>query len=123
ETSNVAESRDQRIGETDAQILVAGVFSRRTQNAEGKYGNRLLVFTQLTGNRRQCSQTMVQLAQQIVEARVAVKWIELRIDSHPQHLRISGLVRSFEQIECFFGTIELARYEREMIRRNVTTLG
>src|SRR5262245_63417418 len=39
-TLNVAESRDQRVSESDSEILVTSVFSRRTQNAEGKYGDR-----------------------------------------------------------------------------------
>src|SRR4051794_13443783 len=51
ETLNVAESRDQGVSKSDTEILVAGVFSRRTENAEGKYGNRFLVLTQLPGNR------------------------------------------------------------------------
>src|SRR6185369_14853942 len=119
ETLHVAQSRDQRISETDTEILITRIFSRRTQDAEGKYGDRLLVSTQLTGNRRQRGQTMVQPAQHIVEARVTVQWIELRIDSNPQHLRVTRVVRSFKQVECFFRTVELARHECEMVRRNV----
>src|SRR6185369_4805026 len=123
ETPNVAESRDQCVSESDTEILVTGVFSRRTQNAEGKYGDRLLVFTQLPGNGRQRSQTVIQLAQQIVEKRVTVKRIELGIDARPKHFCIARLVSSLEEIERFFRTIELARDECEMVRRNVTTLG
>src|SRR5215213_724382 len=66
---------------------------------------------------------MVQLAQQIVEAWMSMKRVQLRIDSHPQHLRIAAFVCSFEQVECFFGKIELAGDECEMKRRNVTALG
>src|SRR6185295_8166521 len=96
ETLNVAESRDQCVSKSDTQILVPRVFSRRTQNTEGKYGDRLLVFTQLPGNRRERRQTVIQLAQQIVETRVTVKRIELWIDSRPKHFCIARLVSALE---------------------------
>src|SRR6478672_9609735 len=54
---------------------------------------------------------------------MAVKWIQLGIDSHPQHLGIAAVVRPFKKIECFFRTTELAGHECEVVGRNVTTLG
>jgi len=62
ETANVAEARDERVGQTDAEILIARVLSRRTENAKRKHGDRLLLLAQLSGQRRQRSETMIQAA-------------------------------------------------------------
>ena len=120
QTLHVAETSDECVSQSYAQIFVTGVFSRRTENPERKHRDRFLIRPQLAGNRGQRSEAVVQLAQQIVEARMTVKWIELRIDSHPKHLRVAGFISFFEQIECLFVTIERAVHEREVIWRHVT---
>src|SRR5262245_4516819 len=54
---------------------------------------------------------------------MTVKWIQLRIDTHPEHFCIAAFESSLEQIERFFGTIDGAVHECEMVGRYVTPLG
>src|SRR5215216_433708 len=71
ETLHIAQTSDKCVGESDAEILVTCVICSRTENSERQHGDRFVIYLQLAGNRRKGSETMVQLAQQVVETWVA----------------------------------------------------
>ena len=60
-TPHVTQACNQRISQSDAELLVASVLSRRAENSKRQHCDRFLVATQLACKRRQRSETMVEL--------------------------------------------------------------
>ena len=59
EALHVTEASNQRVSQPNAEILIAGVFPRRTHHSKRQHRDRFEVCLQLSGERRQCSESMV----------------------------------------------------------------